>query len=211
MTPTIVGFYKLSTSGLNINLNQPVFGAQSLALQAAGPNPRGVFYLQVPQAQVAGVKNTLQTAVPGVFIFDFGDIVNLISKALNNIVIVFTAIGALALLAAVVIVANAVALAMLERRRELGVLKALGYTSGRVLGGVLLENGSTAGIGGLLGMVMVAVVIAIFGKVTKTSLGVGAPIAILIIAGVVLLSTLTSLAVAWGAVRVRPLEVLRYE
>jgi putative ABC transport system permease protein len=47
--------------------------------------------------------------------------------------------------------------------------------------------------------------------VTKTNLGVGAPIAILIIAGVVLLATITALAVAWGAVRVRPLEVLRYE
>jgi ABC-type antimicrobial peptide transport system permease subunit len=100
---------------------------------------------------------------------------------------------------------------MLERRRELGVLKALGYTSDRVLGGVLLENGATAAVGGLLGMVIVAVAVGIFGRVTKTNLGVGAPIAILIIAGVVLLATFTALAVAWGAVRVRPLEVLRYE
>ncbi|HZQ39087.1 MAG TPA: FtsX-like permease family protein, partial [Dehalococcoidia bacterium] len=211
-TVTIVGFYKLSASGISINLNtEPIFGAQSLALQLAGSNPRGVYYLKVPTAQVNRVKNQLQQAVPGVFIFDFGDIANLISRVLNNIVIVFTAIGALALLAGVVIVANAVALAMLERRRELGVLKALGYTSERVLGGVLLENGTTAGVGGLLGMVIVAVAVGIFGRVTKTNLGVGAPIAILIIAGVVLLATITALAVAWGAVRVRPLEVLRYE
>ncbi|HZU76381.1 MAG TPA: FtsX-like permease family protein, partial [Dehalococcoidia bacterium] len=211
-TITIVGFYKLSTSGISVNLNAaPIFSAQSLAVQLAGPNPRGVYYLQVNEAQVNSVRGSLQQAVPGVFVFDFGDIANLIAKVLNNIVLVFTAIGALALLAAVVIVANAVALAMLERRRELGVLKSLGYTSSRVLGGVLLENGAAAGVGGLLGMVVVAVAIAIFGRVTNTTLGVGAPLAILIIAGVVLLATLTSLAVAWGAVRVRPLEVLRYE
>ncbi len=95
------------------------------------------------------------------------------------------------------IVANAVALAMLERRRELGVLKALGYTSEWVLGGMLLENG-TAAVGGLFGMVIVAVAVGIFGRVTKTSLGVGAPIAILIIAGVVLLATNTAPAVAWA-------------
>jgi putative ABC transport system permease protein len=212
VTVTIVGFYKLTASGISISLNsEPIFGSQSLALNLAGANPRGVYYLKVGQANVAGVKSALQQAVPGVFVFDLGDVVALISNVLSNIVVVFTAIGALALVAGVVIVANAVALAMLERRRELGVLKALGYTSSKVLGGVLIENGATAGLGGLLGMVIVAVAVGIFSRVTKASLGVGAPIAILIIGGVVALTTLTAVAVAWGAVRVRPLEVLRYE
>jgi ABC-type antimicrobial peptide transport system permease subunit len=44
-----------------------------------------------------------------------------------------------------------------------------------------------------------------------TALGVNGLIAISIIVGTALLAMLTAAFVAWGAVRVRPLEVLRYE
>jgi len=60
-------------------------------------------------------------------------------------------------------------------------------------------------------MVLVAVAVFAFGKLVSTSLGVGTLLAILIIAGVVVLSVVTATLVAWGAVRLRPLEVLRYE
>ncbi len=206
---TVVGFYK-SGSGINLNVG-PIFGSQELALQLAGDNPRRVYFMKVGEKQVADVQTQLQTALPQVFVFNFGDIAALISSILNNIVIAFSAIAALALIAGVLIVANAVALAMLERRRELGVLKALGYNSQRLLSGVLLENGLTAGLGGLPGMVMVAITVALFAVLINTDLTVGAPISILIIGGVVALVALTALAVAWQAVRVRPLEVLRYE
>jgi len=211
-TVTIVGFYKLTTSTFNINLNAaPIFGTQELALGLAGNNTQRSYYLRVPSGKVAGVQNAIQQALPGTFVFDFSQIAGLISGFLDNFVLVFTAIGALALIAGVVIVANAVALAMLEQRRELGVLKALGYTSTRVLSGVLIENGVTGALGGLLGMVLVAAGVGIFAQVIKTNLAVGASIAVLIVAGVVVLTTLTATLVAWGAVRVRPLEVLRYE
>lgn len=211
-TFTVVGFYKLSASGFNINFSgQPIFGSQQLAQSLAGPNPAREYYLQVPTAQASQVQSQIQRAFPNVFVFNFNDLLNLFSQALSSVEVIFTAIAALALVAGVVIVANAVALAMLERRRELGILKAVGYTSGRVLSGVLIENGITAGMGGLLGMVLVAAGVAAFSALVSGHLGVSAVVAILIVLGVVLLTTLTAIAVAWGAVRVRPLEVLRYE
>jgi len=169
---SVVGFYKLTNSTFDINLNAgPIFGAQTLPMSIAGPNPSHIYYLRVPPAKVTQVEDQIGQALPGVFVFNFGDIAGLINRFLNNFVIAFTAIGALALIAGVVIVANAVALAMLERRRELGMLKALGYTSERVLSGVLLESALTAALGGLLGMVLVAVAVFAFSKLVSTEPG----------------------------------------
>ena len=78
-------------------------------------------------------------------------------QGLGNLVILLVALASLALFAGAIIIANAVALAMLERRREQAVLKSVGYTSGRVLAGVLVENGVIGGLGGVLGMILVAV------------------------------------------------------
>ena len=52
---------------------------------------------------------------------------------------------------------------------------------------------------------------AIFSRVANTALGVNPVTTIGLIALVAVVAMLTATLVAWGAVRVRPLEVLRYE
>jgi len=105
-----------------------------------------------------------------------------------------------------------VALAMLERRRELGILKSVGYTSGTILSEVLIENGLVGGIGAFLAVVVVTIVTTLLGTfVFKSDFSVNSGIALALIAGSALLAMLTAALVAWGSVRVRPLEVLRYE
>ncbi|TMF55442.1 MAG: FtsX-like permease family protein, partial [Chloroflexi bacterium] len=71
---------------------------------------------------------------------DFTDFVSFFDRLLSNVIVFLSAIASLALLAGIVIIANTVALAMLERRREIGILKSVGYDSGTVLSQVLLEN-----------------------------------------------------------------------
>jgi ABC-type antimicrobial peptide transport system permease subunit len=123
-----------------------------------------------------------------------------------------TTIASLSLLAGVIIIANAVALAMLERRRELGILKSVGYTSGSILSEVLIENGVVGATGALLAMLLVTLATSLLGTfVFKSAFGVSSEIAFALIGGSALLAMLTSILVAWGSVRVRPLEVLRYE
>ena len=101
---------------------------------------------------------------------------------------------------------------MLERRRELGILKSVGYTSGTVLSEVLIENGVIGGVGAFLAMLLVAFAMSLLGNfVFKTSFDVNAIIVLALIVGAALLAMVTAAIVAFGAVRVRPLEVLRYE
>jgi putative ABC transport system permease protein len=121
-------------------------------------------------------------------------------------------IAGLSLLAGVIIIANAVALAMLERRRELGILKSVGYTSRTVMSEVLIENGIIGAIGAILARLLVTFAMSLLGNfVFKTSFDVNGFIVFTLIVGAALLAMVTAAIVAYGAVRVRPLEVLRYE
>jgi len=211
-TLTIVGFYRIAigTAGASFNL-APILGSQTAARALAGSNPFSVFYLNVSPAKVSAAVSRLENQAPDAVVFNLDDFLAQFERVLNNILILLTAIASLALAAGVIIVANAVALAMLERRRELGILKAVGYTSARVLSGVLLENAITAGLGGLLGMAPVSLAIAIFNRQAGVTFGVPAGLVIAVVLGVIGLTMLTTTLVAWGAVRVRPLAVLRYE
>jgi ABC-type antimicrobial peptide transport system permease subunit len=144
--------------------------------------------------------------------FSFVELLLLINTLLNNLIIMLTAIASLAMIAGIIIIANAVALAMLERRRELGILKSVGFTSRSVLGEVLLENGMVGFTGALLAMLLVTLATTILSKaVFNSPFGVATPLVL----GIVLATAAVCMAVAgfvaWGATRVRPLEVLRYE
>ena len=123
-----------------------------------------------------------------------------------------TAIASLAMIAGVIIIANAVALAMLERRRELGILKSVGHTSSSVLGEVLMENGVIGFTGGVLAMLLVTVALLIIGLLIKSlNFGVNTGLVLIIIFGTAIVCMVVAALVAWNATRVRPLEVLRYE
>jgi predicted lysophospholipase L1 biosynthesis ABC-type transport system permease subunit len=209
---TVVGFYRPAATGPGPNFNiAPVYAPETATARLAGDARLEIFYMQIAEGQVTRATDKIEQIAPDLIVVDLEDFLTQFTQVLDNILLLLTAIASLALIAGMIIVANAVALAMLERRREMGVLKALGYTSGRVLSGVLLENGLTAGLGGLLGMAPVSIAVAIFSRQAKMSLGVEALTSIAIVLGVVVLSTLTAAAVAWDAVRVRPLAVLRYE
>jgi putative ABC transport system permease protein len=72
--------------------------------------------------------------------------------------------------------------------------------------------GIIGAVGVLLAMLLVTFAMSLLGKfVFKTSFDVNAIIVLALIAGAALLAMVTAAIVAFGAVRVCPLEVLRYE
>ena len=157
-------------------------------------------------------QSIIARVAPDAFVFNLANIGDFIDQYLNYMLLTLTTIAGLSLLAGVIIIANAVALAMLERRRELGILKSVGYTSGTVLSEVLIENGVIGGVGAFLAMLLVAFAMSLLGKfVFKTGFDVNPIIVLALIVGAALLAMVTAAIVAYGAVRVRPLEVLRYE
>ncbi|HET8912942.1 MAG TPA: FtsX-like permease family protein, partial [Ktedonobacteraceae bacterium] len=210
-TLTIVGFY--NTSGFNTDNFEPLIGSADLAksLSPAGLG-QSAFYMKLDTALVSKGVEKIGNIVPDAFVLNLANITNIIDQILNDVLLTLTTIASLSLLAGVIIIANAVALAMLERRRELGILKSVGYTSGSILSEVLIENGVIGGTGALLAMLLVTLATTVLAQyVFKIPLNVAWEIALALIVGSAILAMLTSILVAWTAVRVRPLEVLRYE
>ncbi|HEY7347047.1 MAG TPA: FtsX-like permease family protein [Ktedonobacterales bacterium] len=207
-TLKVVGFYPTSFTGTNL----PIYGANSLVNTLSGGNPLYVYSLKLDPNQAHDTLQQIQKAVPSVQTFSVVDLLVFINGLLNNLIILLTAIASLAMLAGIIIIANAVALAMLERRRELGILKSVGYTSRSVLSEVLMENGVVGFTGALLAMLLVTLATVVLAKVVfKITLGVSAPIVLGIVLATAVICMLVAWLVAWNATRVRPLEVLRYE
>ena len=209
-TVTIVGFYQ--TTGFGANLD-PILGTTDTtkALSPSGQES-SAFYMKIDPKKLNSAIDDIGQTVPNAFLLSLASLVDFINQLLNDILLTLTTIASLTLLAGVIIIANAVALAMLERRRELGILKSVGYTSRTILSEVLLENGLIGGLGALVAMVLASVVTWLLGVyVFKTNFAVSTSIVLGLVLGSAILAMITSLIVAWSSVRVRPLEVLRYE
>ena len=112
------------------------------------------------------------------------------------------------------LIANTVALAMLERRREIGILKAIGHTSRGILGMVLAEHGILGIVGAYAALLLVSLAATILSQLAfQSATGTSASVSLVVaLAGATaLLCMLVAGMVAWQATRVRPIEVLRYE
>ncbi|MFL5658935.1 MAG: ABC transporter permease [Ktedonobacteraceae bacterium] len=210
-TATVVGIYARSSNTDHVgSVLAPADTANALTPAKAGVTT--VMYMKIDSAQVNNALNALGKIVPNATVQNLADIGAYIEQLLNSILDMLVAIASLSLMAGVIIIANAVALAMLERRRELGILKSVGYTSGSVLSEVMIENGVVGAVGALMAMLLATGAIGLLGTLFfNLAFSVSTLIVISLIGGSALLAMLTAALVAWGSVRVRPLEVLRYE
>jgi putative ABC transport system permease protein len=177
-------------------------------------SPYSVNVIQVDSQYVNEVLLNL-SSVPGILRVDVTFIDGLIRRLVDQLAAIPTVVGILSLLAAAVIMANTVALSILERRRQIGILKAIGLKRNRVLRIILLENTIVGLLGGLLGIGLSSLGVSIL-----TAIGAGIAIPIpsegrlitvgLIVAAIVI-AWIATLLSARVAVREKVLKVLRYE
>ena len=207
----IVGFYDDTNPTGNPNFGA-ILADQQIVAQIGRTQTLEVFSLKVDPDQLPNFKLRINRIAPTALVISVVDIDALINQVLNNLIVLLTTLASLAMIAGLIIIANAVALAMLERQREIGILKAVGYTSKSILATVLLENGMIGLLGALVAMLLVAgAITALSQYVLGVQISVGPWLVVLIISSTTLVTMLVALLVSWNSVRVRPLEVLRYE
>jgi len=207
VTLNVVGFYDGS-----ITTFAPILADNSVVNKLAQGTQFYIYSMQIDPLKSDQALRSIKQQVPSIQTFSVVDLVIAINTLLNNLIILLTAIASLAMVAGLIIIANAVGLAMLERRREIGILKSVGYTSRNVLTGVLVENGLIGFGGAMIAMLIVTLANFILDVyVFKLNLGVGPVLSIGVVAVTTLVCMLVAALVAFSAARVRPLEVLRYE
>ena len=85
-----------------------------------------------------------------------------IVEQLRAILTAFRAIGLIAIISSLLLVANNMAISMRERTTEIGVMRALGFSSSRILGLFLFESISVAILGGMLGSLLAYLIPKVF-------------------------------------------------
>jgi predicted lysophospholipase L1 biosynthesis ABC-type transport system permease subunit len=172
------------------------------------------FILQVAPENLNPVLLEL-TENPLNLAFDLTFIDGLISRFITQFSTIPTIVGVLSLLAAAVTMANTVSLATLERRRQFGVLKAVGLKTDRVLGVMLIENTLIGLLGGVLGIGLSALgVAAMTALSTDVAIPIPAdamPIAVALIAAAIIIAWVSTLLSGLAAAREPVTSVLRYE
>lgn len=141
-----------------------------------------------------------------------------VERYLHVIYLVLTGIGVVALVIAGLGIANALFAAVRERRREIGVLKAIGARDGDVARAFLVEAATLGFLGGVLGTAVGAGIAALIGAVANAylsshglqgfALSVPFLVFVEVVAGSTLLSLVAGVLPAWAAARLPAREAM---
>jgi ABC-type antimicrobial peptide transport system permease subunit len=81
-------------------------------------------------------------------------VMEIANRVVTVITLMFTLIGSMALLVATIGIANTTVMAIYERTREIGILKAMGASNGEIRKMFMMEAGCIGLIGGMLGLLL---------------------------------------------------------
>jgi putative ABC transport system permease protein len=165
-------------------------------------------------ANVTTVSQAIQNAYPNqLSTTTAADEANRINQGLGFINTASTAISLLAIVIGGIGIINVMIMSVFERTREIGVLKAVGWRSSRILTMILGESIiltlTAAVVGIVVGVIGVNVLLSVTGAGFKPELTVGILLRAIGIA--FLVGIIGGLYPAYRASRLPPTEALRYE
>ena len=170
------------------------------------------FPLTVPESDASAIVAQLNRNVPGAIAIETESIASVFKEILDRVAVFPLMLSGLALFAGAVIIANSVALATMERRREIALMKAVGAKGSRVLTSLLMENGVLGLVGGAIGIGLSLIILVIFHRLEPDVPVATNPLSIIVVLAVAIGVALGAAVLsAWPASREKPLTVLRYE
>lgn len=147
------------------------------------------------------------------FILELSSLVNFFKNLVNSINLFLVALGSISLIVAGVAIANTMLMAVIKRREEIGVLRAVGYQRRDVLRVLLVESAMLGAIGTVVGMVLAVVATMIANNFFLSGPFAFTQEALLYLGGAAVFGVLVSLVAgiypAWRAANDRPVEALR--
>lgn len=211
-TVTIAGLIaKPASNTVMVSLGDEGASVGSDNVLPDGIKPLPSAYVVDVEKEKINVALATLSDLPDVFALEVTQLNELVERMVKQLSALPLIVAVLALFAGGVIVANTVSLATLERRRQIGIMKAIGLQSRDVLRLLMLENGLIGLAGGAIGAGLGAVGIVLMGVLSDSpsSFPLLTLVALILLAvGIALGATLVT---AYGASREKPLIVLRYE
>ncbi len=165
----------------------------------------------VPRANHDIRVQAIGQTFPDGMVFSRLDIERLINGAFLSLFWFVAGMSALAGLAGVVLISNAVGMALVERRREMGMLQSIGYRRSHILGVLAMEYGLVGFVAGVAGAGATALILVALDYFADGSADIFLtwPQAIVLVAITTALAAGCALLTAAPTVRGRPLRLLR--
>ncbi|MFQ5569211.1 MAG: FtsX-like permease family protein [Rhodothermales bacterium] len=211
-TLRVAGFYRSASSSRFLRSPRGLLVNEDTALRLGGTAVSVTYTLDIAHDMLAETTDALGRALPQTLIVNRLDVIEIMNRTFRGLFLFVIAVAGLSFVAGAVLIANAVGLAMVERRRELGVLKAIGYTGARVLHTVLLENTILGILSGVAGIAALFGAMALLNlRFPGTHLTLTWLQALAVVGVAVALAMGSATLVAWHPTHLRPLDVLRNE
>ena len=207
----VVGSYGLSPD--MAELYPPVgllMPAESIA-RVSHPDLLTVF-IQTAPGKLNRTAEALAADLPQATVINLAAYAGRFMQSYQKLFILPLVTAGLAFIAGLLLVANSVSLAVLDRRYEIGVLRAVGYTSRQILTIFALEYGLVVALAASAGMFFTAAPLALLALTTAAGASLLLlPIPFLALAALCStgLTLLVVAAIAWKPVRVSPVSVLK--
>jgi putative ABC transport system permease protein len=161
---------------------------------------------------VSSIAKQVQEVLPGTDVRPIRRVAQGEGRILGRVSALFWLVTLAALVAAALAVAATAATTVLERRREVGLMKALGAARGLVAAFFLAEQLLVALLGGALGYAFGVVLARQLGRSVFGSATAQRPILLPVVLGLAALVVLAgSLVPLWRAARIAPAPILRGE
>ena len=215
-------------TALFANIDETVY----ISLQAAQflsrtPYFTGIYVIVDNTDNVADVQNTIETYYSNnVRVISPGQILSSIQSITGQLTMFLGSIGAVSLFVATVGIVNTMYVSVMERTREIGILKAIGYRPKQIMGMFLSEAALTGVIGGFCGLILGYVLSFLMGGMLgglggggRGGFGGGMTIQpvfsteliLFSLVFPVILATIAGLYPAWRASRMNAVVALKYE
>ncbi|RPI21387.1 MAG: FtsX-like permease family protein, partial [Chloroflexota bacterium] len=208
-TLEVVGTYEINGSPGTFFPQAGVLVPAEGFSRIAAPDTVTVF-VQAPKGEAANIAARLGAALPEATVIDLVAYATRYTQTYQNLFMLATAMAGLAFLAGVLLVANSVSLAMLDRRYELGILKAVGYSRLHLLATLAVEYSLMALLACATGLAAVRIflwVLALANHLAGSLVLTPGAAGLIGLCGVGL-TLITVLGVTWGPTRVSPMAVL---
>jgi putative ABC transport system permease protein len=176
-------------------------------------NYQSAFIIPEDLSKIQDVADDLKSSFDD---FDFttsNDIVKQMSRIIDMIRFFTIGISSIAAIVGGLGVMNTMIMSVLERKREIGIMKAIGATRKYILSEILLESVIISLIGGILGLLVGSVGSYSLRFVSSglTEAKVTIPLAVGGLSFAVFLGLVGGFYPAWSAAKLDPIEAIRYE
>jgi putative ABC transport system permease protein len=163
------------------------------------------------QSSVQNIALAIEENIRGTSVITAETLMETVGTILNSVQAVLGGIAAISLLVAGVGIINTMTISVMERTKEIGVLKAVGAKNLDVIFTFLTESIITGFIGGLAGSLFGFILSIIVGNYIGIDAIISIQLGTLVVIFAVITSTISGLYPAWRASNLNPVDSLRNE